>query len=226
MDKFFEFTPVTEVIDPRLSKVELYPFVLNMMFCFAFNREVDADDFVEETHYDDCVHASMIDFSGIESFLAERDEELFNDTFIDQCTFYDAVCEELKKHITTPHINVDWEFGWSGRYIVFHDDTPVVDDDEDEDDPDGVNDYYVWRFDSGKDAGAERFHDYECAVDWANDFVKDYKSVGEFVDNGDYVWGMNEGERIAIVRDYWGSDLYLTDVCCKKAEKKVKKMRA
>jgi hypothetical protein len=109
---------------------------------------------------------------------------------------------------------------------VFDGNIDEDDDDEDfDDDPDGVNAYYAYRFDSGEEVESERFDDCEDAVDWANDFVKGYKSIGKFVDNGDYVWGLQKGERVAVVRDYDGDDLYFTDVC-KKAEKKAKKMRA
>lgn len=63
------------------------------------------------------------------------------------------------------------------------------------------------------DSGAEIFEDYDDAVAYANDNVKDCEVVRKFVDDGNYIWNLKKGERISIVRNYDNEDLYMTDIC-------------
>ena len=63
------------------------------------------------------------------------------------------------------------------------------------------------------DSCAEIFEDYDDAVAYANDNVKDCEVVRKFVDDGNYIWNLKKGERISIVRNYDNEDLYMTDIC-------------
>ncbi len=109
---------------------------------------------------------------------------------------------------------VNGEVALDDIFGVDDDEDYDIDDDEQEDeDEEQSNLYYVWLYEGGDDEKIKgSFIDYDDAVAFANDFVKDCDVVGKFVDDGNYIWNMKKGERIAIVRNGDNEDLYMTDI--------------
>jgi hypothetical protein len=109
---------------------------------------------------------------------------------------------------------VNGEVALDDIFGVDDDEDYDIDDDEQEDeDEEQSNLYYVWLYEGGDDEKIKgSFIDYDDAVAFANDFVKDCDVVGKFVDSGNYIWGLKKGEHIAIVRNGDNEDLYMTDI--------------
>ena len=221
----FSFKVQTEIKNENLKRAGFSPIMLHTILMCGFGSELNNDDFIEEymDEFDDLEYASMQDFSSIEQYIVDEiGEDRFQEIFGDQCTFYDDICSELRRWLTPKQLEVYWVPGYEGMYVVIGSDYC---DDEIEDDEDSKN-FSVWYFEGGEDdtdfddifMGTDSFEDYDDAVAYADNFVKGCDILREFVDDGNYIWNLKKGERIAIVRNYDNEDIYMTDICKAKAQ--------
>jgi hypothetical protein len=119
MKKFFDYNEnITEIKNENLRNIGFNPEFLEMLFLFAFNKELDNDLFEYETISD---NASMLNVWPIYLYWVERDEELFHENFGDMCEFFDALVEEFRRNITSDNIHVDWQLDIDEEdvYVIF-----------------------------------------------------------------------------------------------------------